>query len=43
MFKLAMAANVPVVPGSEGLITREEDALKLAHEMGYPVQKAKFH
>ena len=32
-----MAANVPVVPGSEGLITREEDALKLAHEMGYPV------
>jgi acetyl-CoA carboxylase biotin carboxylase subunit len=35
--KLAMAANVPVVPGSEGLITREEDALKLAHEMGYPV------
>ena len=35
--KLAMEAKVRVVPGSEGLITEEEDALKLAHEMGYPV------
>ncbi|MCY2938971.1 MAG: acetyl-CoA carboxylase biotin carboxylase subunit [Planctomycetota bacterium] len=35
--KLAMEAKVRVVPGSEGLITEEEDALKLAHGMGYPV------
>jgi acetyl-CoA carboxylase, biotin carboxylase subunit len=35
--KLAKQAGVPVVPGSEGLIDREEDALRLAHEMGYPV------
>ena len=35
--KLAMEAKVRVVPGSEVLITEEEDALKLAHEMGYPV------
>ncbi len=35
--KLAKKAKVPVVPGSEGLITEEEQALKLAHEMGFPV------
>jgi acetyl-CoA carboxylase biotin carboxylase subunit len=35
--KMAMEAKVPVVPGSEGLITKEEDALRLAQEMGYPV------
>src|SRR6516164_10501750 len=35
--KLAQKAGVPVVPGSEGLIEREEDALALAHQMGYPV------
>ena len=35
--KLAQQAGVPVVPGSEGLIEREEEALALAHEMGYPV------
>jgi acetyl-CoA carboxylase biotin carboxylase subunit len=35
--KLAMQAQVPVVPGSEGLIEREEDALALARAMGYPV------
>jgi acetyl-CoA carboxylase, biotin carboxylase subunit len=35
--KLAKKANVPVVPGSEGLITNEADALTLAHDMGYPV------
>ena len=28
--KMAMEAKVPVVPGSEGLITKEEDALRLA-------------
>src|SRR6267142_4125521 len=35
--KLAKKAGVPVVPGSEGLIDSDADALKLAHEMGYPV------
>jgi len=35
--KLAQKAGVPVVPGSEGLITREEDALSRSHEIGYPV------
>jgi acetyl-CoA carboxylase biotin carboxylase subunit len=35
--KLAHKAGVPVVPGSEGLITKEEEALALAKAMGYPV------
>src|SRR5438270_4205050 len=35
--KLAKKAGVPVVPGSAGLIDNDADALKLAHEMGYPV------
>jgi len=35
--KLAMEAKVPVVPGSEGLITSEEQAVELAHRMGFPV------
>jgi acetyl-CoA carboxylase biotin carboxylase subunit len=34
---VAKKHKVPVVPGSEGLITNEQDALKLANEMGYPV------
>src|SRR5207248_9230511 len=35
--KLAQKAGVPVVPGSAGLIEHEEEALDLAHTMGYPV------
>src|SRR5215831_13873162 len=35
--KLAVKAKVPVVPGSDGLITDENQALKVAHDMGYPV------
>ena len=35
--KLAQKAGVPVVPGSEGLIEKDEDALALAEAMGYPV------
>ena len=35
--KLAKAAGVPVVPGSEGLIESEDDALKFAQAAGYPV------
>ncbi len=34
---LAMKANVPVVPGTEGLIESEEAALKFARFAGYPV------
>ncbi len=35
--KLAQKANVPVVPGSEGLIEEEEEAVRLAHQIGFPV------
>src|SRR5436190_7767037 len=35
--KLAQAAGVPVVPGSEGLIESDADALRLAHSIGFPV------
>jgi acetyl-CoA carboxylase biotin carboxylase subunit len=35
--RLAMAAGVPVVPGSEGLIERDRDAVSLARGIGYPV------
>jgi acetyl-CoA carboxylase biotin carboxylase subunit len=35
--KLAQQNGVPVVPGSEGLITSDAEALGLAHAMGYPV------
>jgi acetyl-CoA carboxylase biotin carboxylase subunit len=35
--KLAIAAGVPVVPGSEGILKSETEALELARKMGYPV------
>src|SRR5690348_2101454 len=35
--KLAKKAGVPVVPGSEGIITDPEEALRFAHEVGFPV------
>jgi acetyl-CoA carboxylase biotin carboxylase subunit len=35
--KLAREAQVPVVPGSEGLIESEEQAVKTAHQIGFPV------
>lgn len=35
--KLAQKAKVPVVPGSEGLIEDEAQALKLAKKIGFPV------
>lgn len=35
--KLAQSAGVPVVPGSEGLVQTEAEALRLAHDIGFPV------
>ncbi len=35
--EIARKAKVPVVPGSGGLITDEAEALKVAHEIGFPV------
>jgi acetyl-CoA carboxylase, biotin carboxylase subunit len=34
---MATAAKVPVVPGSDGLLTDEEHAILTAREIGYPV------
>ena len=34
---LAQAAGVPVVPGSDGLLTDTEEAFKVAEKIGYPV------
>ena len=35
--KLAQEARVPIVPGSDGAIEKESEALKLANKMGYPI------
>ncbi len=34
---MAIAAKVPVVPGSDGLIEDDDEAVKVAREIGYPV------
>ncbi|MCL4117634.1 UNVERIFIED_CONTAM: hypothetical protein GTU68_006167 [Idotea baltica] len=34
---IAMAADVPCVPGSDGLIDDPEEAIRIANEIGYPV------
>lgn len=34
---VAIAANVPVVPGSDGLLVDEEHAIQTASQIGYPV------
>ena len=35
--KTMIAAGVPVIPGSEGVMKSQDEALTLAHKMGYPV------
>ena len=35
--KLALKADVPISPGSEGAIESESEALKLANKIGFPV------
>ena len=35
--KLARDAHVPVVPGSPGLLQTEDEAIRVAHEIGFPV------
>src|SRR5215475_7974207 len=35
--KLAQKTGVPIVPGSEGIIENDAEALRLAHNMGFPV------
>lgn len=35
--EIARKAGVPVVPGSEGVITEESEAVRFASEVGYPV------
>lgn len=35
--KIARAGKVPVVPGSDGLIEDEDEAVRVAHEIGFPV------
>ncbi|HNS21725.1 MAG TPA: acetyl-CoA carboxylase biotin carboxylase subunit [Sedimentisphaerales bacterium] len=35
--KLAKKAKVPIVPGSEGVVPNEAEAMKTANQIGYPV------
>lgn len=35
--EMAVAAGVPIVPGTQGLLTSEKDAVAAADQLGYPV------
>jgi acetyl-CoA carboxylase biotin carboxylase subunit len=35
--EIARKAGAPTVPGSEGILTSEEEALRIAHAIGFPV------
>lgn len=35
--EMAVEASVPIVPGTQGLLVSEEEAVKAADSLGYPV------
>jgi acetyl/propionyl-CoA carboxylase alpha subunit len=35
--EIAVAAGVPIVPGTQGLLVTEDDAVEAANTLGYPV------
>jgi urea carboxylase len=35
--EMAVEAGVPIVPGTQGLLVSEEEAVKAADSLGYPV------
>jgi len=35
--KVAIENKVPVIPGSDGIVQNKQEALKIAHEIGFPV------
>jgi acetyl/propionyl-CoA carboxylase alpha subunit len=35
--EIAVAAGVPIVPGTQGLLVTEDEAVDAANELGYPV------
>jgi acetyl-CoA carboxylase biotin carboxylase subunit len=35
--RTARSANVPIVPGTEGIVSNEMEAMKIAKEIGYPL------
>ncbi|MFO7899680.1 MAG: acetyl-CoA carboxylase biotin carboxylase subunit [Planctomycetota bacterium] len=35
--EIAMSAGVPVVPGSKGAVPNDDEAVRIAHDVGYPV------
>jgi acetyl/propionyl-CoA carboxylase alpha subunit len=36
--EIAVAAGVPIVPGTQGLLVTEDEAVEAANELGYPVR-----
>ncbi|MFW6157967.1 MAG: acetyl-CoA carboxylase biotin carboxylase subunit [Planctomycetota bacterium] len=35
--EIAMSTGVPVVPGSKGAVSNDDEAVRIAHDVGYPV------
>jgi acetyl-CoA carboxylase, biotin carboxylase subunit len=35
--KIARESGVPIIPGSEGILESEEEALRIAEDLGYPI------
>jgi acetyl/propionyl-CoA carboxylase alpha subunit len=36
--EIAVTAGVPIVPGTQGLLVTEEEAVEAANNLGYPVR-----